>query len=89
MAKLNYYKNLDFQTITDNRKFWKMIKTVFTDKVQLTPRKSLAENGEIVTDGQKLAEIINEYFANITNDLEITENETHLTHTMETNDPID
>ena len=33
MAKLNYYKNLDLQNVTDNRKFWKTIKPVFTDKI--------------------------------------------------------
>ena len=35
-AKFNYYKDLDLNNLTDNRKFWKIVKPVFTDKVQVS-----------------------------------------------------
>ena len=33
-AKRDYYGNLDVKSITDNRKFWKTVKPLFSEKVQ-------------------------------------------------------
>ncbi len=62
----------------DNRKFWKTVKPVFTDKVQVSLSITLIENDEMVTDDLKIAGIFNKYFANITQDLEITGPGAHL-----------
>ena len=88
-AKFNYYKNLDLKNLTDNRKFWKTVKPVFTDKVQVSQSITLIENDEMVTDDLKIAEIFNDYFANITQDLEITDTGAHLSSTIGIEDPID
>ena len=32
--KRNYYNNLDISLLTDNKKFWKTVKPVFSDKLQ-------------------------------------------------------
>ena len=88
-AKFDYYKNLDLKNLTDNRKFWKTVKPVFTDKVQVSQSITLIENGEMVTDDLKIAEIFNDYFANITQDLEITDTGAHLSPTIGIEDPID
>ena len=37
-AKIDYYKNLDVKCLTDNRKFWKTVKPLFSEKVK-TPSK--------------------------------------------------
>ena len=88
MAKLNYYNNLDLQNVRDKRKFWKAIEPVFTGKIQFTKHIGLAENGEIVADIKGVAELLNEYFANITYEPEIAENETYFTPMIGTNDLI-
>ena len=43
----------------------------------------------MVTDDLKIAEIFNDYFANITQDLEITDTGAHLSPTIDIEDPID
>ena len=88
-AKFNYFKKLDLKNLTDNRKFWKTVKPVFTGKVQVSQHITLIENGEMVTDDLKIAEIFNDYFANITQDLEITDTGAHLSPTIDIEDPID
>ena len=88
-AKYNYYQNLDLKNLTDNRKFWKTIKPVFTDKVQVSQSIILIENGEMVTDDLKIAEIFNDYFANITQDLEITDTGAYLLPSIGIKDPVD
>ena len=88
-AKFNYYKDLDLNNLTDNSKFWKTVKPVFTDKVQVSQSITLIEKGEMVTDDLKIAEIFNNYFANITQDLEITDNGAQLSSTTGIEDPID
>ena len=37
--------------------FWKTVKPVFTDKVQVSQSITLIENGEMVTNDLKIAEI--------------------------------
>ena len=88
-AKYNYYQNLDLKNLTDNRKFWKTVKPVFTDKVQVSQSITHIENGEMVTNDLKIAEIFNNYFADITKDLEITETGAYLLPSIGKEDPVD
>eukprot|EP00795_Rhopilema_esculentum_P004438 gene4438-20677_t len=57
--------------VSDNRKFWRAIKPVFAEKIQATPSITLEENGELISDDRKIAELLNNYFLNITQDLGI------------------
>ena len=72
-TKLHYYKHLDTHDLADNRTFWKTIKLVFTDKIQISQPISLLEKGEIINDDVKIAEVFNEYFANINDELGLNE----------------
>ena len=42
--KRDYFRNLDPKDITDNRKFWKSVKPIFSDKVQTYQSIALIEN---------------------------------------------
>ena len=87
-SKLIYYRNLDTQNLADNRKFWKAVKPVLTDKVQGSPMINLLENGELVKNDLRIAQILNEYFTNNTDELEIKENEANLSLAINVEDPI-
>ena len=87
--KLIYYKNLDTHDLADNRTFWKTIKPVFTDKIQISQPISLLEKGEIINDDVKIAEVFNEYFANITNELGLNEKKANLSLSENIEDPIE
>ena len=88
-SKLIYYRYLDTQNVADNRKFWKTVKSVLKDKVQVSPLINLLENGKLVNNDLKIAQIFNEYLTNITNELEIEENEANLSLSINIEDHID
>ena len=67
---MNYYAQLDNKIVTDNRKFWKAVSPLFSEK---TIRKEFIiqkEHGKTITN-KKIAEAINNFFSNIVKNLNI------------------
>ena len=52
-AKKAYFGNLQPSKICDNKKFWKTVNPLFTEKATSTDNITLIENNEIVSDDQK------------------------------------
>ena len=75
--------------ISDNRKFWKTVKPLFSDKIQTPGSITLLEGDELVSDDKKVAKILKAYFVNITASLKISGVEKNLVKTNEICDPID
>ena len=48
-AKKQYFSNLEPKRITDNKKFWKSVKPLFSDKITFKEIINLSENGEILS----------------------------------------
>jgi hypothetical protein len=59
--RMNIYSAL-CTLLKDNKKFWDVVKPKFTGKSKLKSKISLIENDEIVSDEQKVAEILNNNF---------------------------
>ena len=66
-AKNDYYGNLNLKLLTDNRKCWRTVKPLFSDKIQTSTAITLLENNELVNDNSVVANIFNDYFVSITN----------------------
>ena len=64
--KKRYYENLDVTLITDNKKFWKTVKPLFSDKIKNQSKIVLVENDEVISDDCQVTEIFNNHFATIT-----------------------
>ena len=64
-AKQQYFSSLDLSLIADNKKFWKTVKPLFSDKISLKDIISLTENGKTITGDLPIAEIFNNYFSNV------------------------
>ena len=88
-AKFDYYRNINLGDLTDNHKFWRTVKPLFSDKVQVNSSISLLEDGKMVSKDSEIADIFNSYFANITESLGISANESLLMPTNDVVDPID
>ena len=52
--------------VVDNKKFWKTIKSFFSDKSNNFENISLIENGNLLTDDFEIAETFNKYFHIVT-----------------------
>ena len=69
--KKKYYDNIDTSDITGNRKFWKNIKPLFSDKSKSSENIILLEGEEIISENDKVAETLNDFFTNIVENLNI------------------
>ena len=68
-AKQQYFSSLDLNFIADNKKFWKTVKPLFSDKISHKDIISLTEDGKIITVDLPIAEIFNNYFSNVSRGL--------------------
>ena len=71
----NYYKRLDLNNVTDNKKFQKTVEPSFSHKVTTFPKISLVENDEIILDESKVANLFSTFFGNAIHSLGIKTNE--------------
>ena len=72
-TKVNYNGNLNEKDISDNKKFWKTLKTFLSDKSINSHKIHLNENGELINSKSKTAEVQNKFFSNILKNLKIPE----------------
>ena len=86
-TKRNYFENLDPSAISDNKKFWKTIKPLFSDKVVTTSKITLCENDEVHDNDAQVAEDFGSFFSKIVTELKIPDL-FKLPVTYQENDPI-
>ena len=88
-AKFDYYRNINLDNLKDNRKFWKTVKPIFSDKVQVNSSLTLIENDKMITNDLEIAEIFNHHFATVTDSLEISAGDVVLLPTDDIQDPVE
>ena len=84
-----YYTNLNLRDITDNKKFWKTIKPMFSNNEQNGKKITLVHENEIVSTDEEVSEKFNSFFKNAVTSLEIQENKFLLSDMSGINDPIE
>ena len=70
-VKLKQNKNLNLKDLSDNRRFWKTIKPCFSNKGLNSKKLLLKEKGNLVSDKKELANIMNNFFINISKNQEM------------------
>ena len=62
LKKQNCYESFDISKIIDNKNLWKTINPLLSNKTYLTTcRKSLLENGVILSEESKVADTFTEF----------------------------
>ena len=69
--KINYYNNLDLKVFEDNKMFWRAVKPLFSEKVKSKTNITLIENEKMITDKKEVAEILNTFFIEAVQNLDI------------------
>ena len=72
--KQNYFNSLNEKNIFESRKFWKTLKPVFFNKSIANGNIILVENERVLYNDDKIAEILNNFFPNVTKALGILQN---------------
>ena len=57
--------------VQDNKRFWKTVKPLLSNKFKSSDKITLTEHDSIITDNEEIAETLNDYFINITDSLKI------------------
>ena len=70
-----YYEMLNLKNVTDNKDFWKTAKPFLSNKVTTSPKISLVEKGETVSDESKVANSFSNFFENAIRSVGIKANE--------------
>ena len=61
-AKKAHYSNLTIKDVNDNKKFWKIVKLLFSEKVNTNENITLVENNDIISSEIEIAEKLNAFF---------------------------
>ena len=88
-AKKANYSNLSIKDVNDNKKFWKIVKPLFSEKVNTNKNITLVENNNIISSEIEIAEKLNAFFSNIVKELNIKVKEDLLCNVSDINDPIE
>ena len=86
--KKQYYGSLNFNRITDNENFWRVVKLNFSNKIVGTNRVILRDGGKIISDTEKVADSFNRFFVNIGNTWKIDKHKRFLVETNDVFDPV-
>ena len=70
-TKRSCCSNLNKKNVTDNRKFWKTVKPVLSNKFDNNEKITLVDNEKIITNDKEVAKVLNEFFSNIIKTLNI------------------
>ena len=57
--------------LTDNKKFWKLINPLFSDKHNKSRKITLIESDNIISNDANVAEVMNTHFSNAVDSLDI------------------
>ena len=71
-TKKRYYENLYEKYVIDNKLFWKNVKPFLSNKVSSKDEIHLLENNDLVKTGLETAEVLNNFFSNVVQNLDIS-----------------
>ena len=85
-----FYDTLDVGNITDNKKFWKTLQPMLSDKAKCGSSKTnLVENDEILSTDKEIAEAFNKYFCNAVKSSNLQCDSEHLSDVSDETNPIE
>ena len=62
-AKKAHYSNLSIKDVNGNKNFWKIVKPLFSEKVNTNENITLVENNNIISSETEIAEKLNAFLA--------------------------
>ena len=85
--KKNYFNSLNIKKITDNKSFWKTVKSFLSNKSYTKNKITLNEGEDIVESNENVAEIFAKYFTKIISHMNLKEWHTDL-NTKDIENPV-
>ena len=70
-TKKEYFNSLNIKQVSDNKLFWKSVKPFFSDKGSNSSKIKLVEENNFISGEEEIANIMNNYFINVTKTLNL------------------
>ena len=64
-SKIEYFNNLNEKNVCDNKKSWKVVKPLLSNKIILNEKIMIVEGDKIIRGDNETAKVLNEFFANV------------------------
>ena len=87
-SKRDYFANLDTKIMKDNRKFWKTVNPLFSEKSYSKESISIINKDGLITENEDLAMTFKIFFSNIVNKLDIEDVPDDESNLSNIDDPI-
>ena len=87
-TKRDYFANLDTKIMKENRKIWKIVNPLFSEKSYSKESISLINKDGLITENEDLAKTFNNFFSNIVNKLGIEDVPNDESNLSNIDDPI-
>ena len=69
--KRQYYQNLSVENVFNNKKFWKVVKPILSNKIMSSENITLVEGTKILKNDKETSKILNNFFSTIFQNLKI------------------
>ena len=87
-TKRDCFKQLNNKVVSDNRKFWQTVSSLFSGKAFCKETIILKDSNRTIINNHELAETFNKFFSNITQNLKIDSNLVEITENLNISDPV-
>ena len=67
--KREYFNNLNEKNVCDNKKFWRVVKSLLSNKIISNEKITIAEGDKIIRSDKETAKVLNEFFTNVITNL--------------------
>ena len=88
MPRKSHYSNLSIKDVNWNKKFWKIVQPLFSEKADTNENTTLADKNNITSEID-ITENLNAFFSNTAKELNIKVKEDLLCHVSNINDSIE
>ena len=88
MPRKAHYSNLSIKHVNRNKKFWKIVQPLFSEKADTNENTKLADKNNITSEID-ITENLNAFFSNTAKELNIKVKEDLLCHVSNINDSIE
>ena len=72
-SKREYLNNLNQKNVCDNKKFWRVVKPLLSNKIISNEKITIVEGDKIIRSYKETARALNEFFSNVATNLNITQ----------------
>ena len=69
--KREYYQNLSVKNVCYNKKLWKIVKPLLSNKIMSSEKITLAEGTKILKNDKETAKVLNNFFSTIIQNMKI------------------